>query len=315
MPLTWPSRASGGSIVGGTDTAMTFGGLPAVDLAPGREIWSDPVPLNVTAGQTLAISIHTPSRFTPTTESGRGNLSWMTHYLSGAGNWVSSTTMPSGSTTHTILLVSEIRVLPVSPAVTLAALGDSITEGACSTSANGDWPDLLSARMRSLPDGTLVSVLNAGIGSGRFATSDSAGPRGLDRLSYLLTLPNLRWVTLLMGVNDISYDGATSADLIAAYQTAIGMAHAAGVKIIGIPILPFRHSVKDVDGNWATAQAVNAWVRTPGNGFDAIIDFEPVVGDPGDPGSLLGALTCDHVHPNQAGYTAMADAIDLSIFR
>ena len=98
-------------------------------------------------------------------------------------------------------------------------------------------------------------------------------------------------------------------------QTAISMAHAAGVKIIGIPILPFRHSTKDVGTNWATAQAVNAWIRTPGNGYDAILDFEPVIGDPNDAGSLLSSMTCDHVHPNQAGYTPMANSIDLSIFR
>ena len=308
-------KASGGAIVGGTDTPMTFGGASSLSLSPGQEVWSDLVSLNVAAGQTLAISIYTPSRFTPTTEAGRGNVSWMTHYISSAGNYVASTTMPSGSTTHTILLVAEIRVVPPSPAVTLAALGDSITEGACSTSTNGDWPDLVSARLRSLPDGTLVSVFNAGIGSGRFETNDGAGLRGLQRLPYLLTLPNVRWVMLLMGVNDISYDGALSADLIAAYRTAISLAHAAGVKIIGIPILPFRHSAKDVGTNWATAQAVNAWIRTAGNGYDAILDFEPVIGDPNDPGSLLSSMTCDHVHPNQAGYTAMANSIDLSVFR
>jgi lysophospholipase L1-like esterase len=310
-------RGSGGSIASGTDRTMTFGGSSSVELSAGQEIWCDPVSLNVTAGQTLAISVYTPSQFTPTTEAGRGNPSWMNHYISSAGNYVSSATMPSGSTTRTILFVGEIRVLPASPAATLAALGDSITEGACSTSANGDWPDLLSARLRSLPDGTLVSVFNAGIGSGRFVTGDKAGLRGLSRLSYLLTLPHIRWVTLLMGVNDISYDGASDSDLISAYQQAIAMAHAAGVKIIGIPILPFRNSVKDdiEHRNWATAQKVNDWIRTPGNGYDAIIDFEPVIGDPADKGSFLSSMTCDHVHPNQAGYTAMANSIDLSIFQ
>jgi lysophospholipase L1-like esterase len=310
-------RASVGAIASGTDRAMTFGGLSSVELSPGQEIWSDAIALNILAGQTLAISVYTPSRFTPTTEAGRGNVSWMTHYISSAGNWVASTTMPSGSTTHTILLVAEIRVVPVSPAVALATLGDSITEGACSSSTNGDWPDLVSAGFRSLPDGTLVSVFNAGIGSGRLVTSDGGGLRGLERLPYLLTLPNLRWVTLLMGVNDISYERVASVDLIAAYREAIRMAHAAGVKIIGIPILPFRHSAKDVDNNWATAQAANVWIRTSAE-FDAIIDFEPVVGDPNDSGSLLSSLTCDHVHPNQDGYTAMANYVlnnKVSIFR
>ena len=96
-------------------------------------------------------------------------------------------------------------------------------------------------------------------------------------------------------------------------QTAIAQAHAAGVQAIGIPILPIRHSTKDVGNNEATREAVNAWIRTSG-AYDHVIDFEPVMADPADPLSLKASLTCDHVHPNQAGYRAMANSIDLSIF-
>jgi lysophospholipase L1-like esterase len=288
-------------------------------MAAGVEVWSDPVALSVARGDTLAISVYVPASVTPTTESGRGTLNWMTHYLSKAGNFTSSTTMPSAlsgpSTTHTILFVAEVRVLPAGPGATLVTLGDSITEGVGSTSESGDWPDLLSNRLPALADGTTVSVFNAGIGSGRFMSSDGAGLRGILRLDDRLALPEVRWVTLLMGVNDISYEHVASSALIAAYQAAIAKAHAAGVKIIGIPILPFKGSGKDVGTNWATAQTVNAWIRAPGSGFDAVIDFEPVLGDPARPGYMKASLTSDKVHPNQAGYAAMADAIDLSIFR
>ena len=167
-----------------------------------------------------------------------------------------------------------------------------------------------------MSDGTPVSVFNAGIGSGRFQSSDGAGLSGIKRLPELLALPSVRWVTILMGVNDISYEGATVANLENAYQSAIALAHAKGVKVIGIPILPFRQSVKDdAQGkNWATAKTVNGWIRTSGS-FDAVIDFEPVVGDPNDPGSMKSTLQSgDHVHPNQKGYNAMANSIDLSIF-
>jgi lysophospholipase L1-like esterase len=120
-------------------------------------------------------------------------------------------------------------------------------------------------------------------------------------------------VIVLEGVNDISYEHATAAQIIAAYQTAIAQAHAAGIRIAGVPILPIRHSTKDVGNNEATREAVNAWIRTSG-AFDRVIDFEPVMADPADPLSLKSSLTCDHVHPNAAGYRAMANAIDLSIF-
>jgi lysophospholipase L1-like esterase len=312
-------QSSGSSIVSGSDRPLLFGASPTVTVAAGAETWSDPIALSVARGDTLAISLYVTANVTPTTESGRGNLNWMTHYLSRVGNFTASTTIPapiSGpNTTHTILFVAEVRVLPARAGATLVTLGDSITEGVGSTIEGGDWPDLLSDRLHELPDGTIVSVFNAGIGSGRFMSSDGAGVRGSLRLDDLLALPKVRWVTILMGVNDISYEHVEASALISAYQAAITKVHAAGVKVIGIPILPFKGSVKDVGTNWATAQTVNAWMRAPRSGFDAVIDFEPVLGDPQNPGYLKASLTGDKVHPNQAGYTAMANAIDLSIFQ
>jgi lysophospholipase L1-like esterase len=126
-------------------------------------------------------------------------------------------------------------------------------------------------------------------------------------------LPSVKWVIVLEGINDISYEHATAAQITGAYQTAIAQAHAAGVLVAGVPILPIRHSTKDVGTNEATREAVNTWIRTSG-AFDRVIDFEPVMADPADPLSIKSSLTCDHVHPNAAGYKAMADSIDLSIF-
>ena len=311
-------RSSDSGIVAESDRPLLFGGSAAVRIEAGAETWSDPADLHVGRGDTLAISLYVNALVTPTTQSGRSNVSWMTHYLSRPGDYTSHTTFPAATsgpaTTHTILFVAEVRVRPAGPAATLVTLGDSTTEGACSTSENGDWPDLLSDRLPSLPDGTIVSVFNAGIGSGRLLT-DGAGLRGSRRLEELLRMPRVRWVTILMGVNDISYEHAEAAAFVSAYKQAIAQAHAAGVKLFGIPILPFRGSYKDVGTNWLTAQAVNAWIRSPGSGFDAVIDFESVLGDPARPGYLKAALTADGVHPNQAGQTAMANAVDLSIFR
>lgn len=313
-------RGAGDAVIPEESRSLTFAGAPLVTVPAGADVWSDAIDLTVSAGRDLAISVYVPGSFTPTTEGGRSLLKTSYH---APGNQVSAPSLASAERTQRVFVVFEVQVLSPGAAATIVTLGDSITEGACSTvDANGGWPDLLSKRLPSFLDGTRAAIFNAGIGSGRFASADAAGLRGLRRLDELLTLPNVAWVMLLMGVNDISYERVDAAFLKDAFAGAILATHAAGKRIVGMPILPFGHSVKDVGNNVAVAREVNEWIRAhdkrqgaPEPSFDAVVDLEDVLKDPDDPGwALRRELTCDGVHPNQSGYTAIANAIPLDIF-
>lgn len=307
---------TGGTIIPESDRPLTFGGKTSLTIPAGAEAWSDPVALTVEAHTDLALSLYLPGTFAPQAVHPTGSK---TSYLSTTGDFTGSATMRQSflglRTTTMVFFASDVEVRTDVLPAEIVALGDSITDGYCSTvDTNGDWPDLLSSRLPPLPDGTPVGVINAGISSNRLTASDEAGIRGIDRLPELLRSPGVRWVILLDGLNDISYEQTSSNALIAAYQHAITLAHAAHVKIFGVPLLPFKGSVKDTPANQTTRSAVNDWIRTS-KAFDAVIDFDPVLANPSDPATMKAALTCDYVHPNQAGYRAMVDSIDLTLFR
>ncbi len=309
-------QGTNNSIRAGTDRALTFGGKVGVTLAPGAVAWSDPVTLTVAQHTKVSVSVYVPTSFKPTTFHPTG---LHTSYLSRTGNFTASTTLPLATfsnTTTQVLMISDIQVRAPSSTQVAVAFGDSITDGACATNnANGTWPDVLSNRLPVLPSGAPLSVINMGIGSNRLVASDLAGPSGVNRFAAdVLARPDVKYVVLLEGINDISYEHVGASTITDAYTSLVSRAHAAGIKVYGATLLPIGNSTKYTAANEATRQAVNAWIRTPGN-FDAVLDFEAVVKDPTtNPLQIKSALTCDYVHPNAAGYLALGNAIPLTLF-
>ncbi len=60
---------------------------------------------------------------------------------------------------------------------------------------------------------------------------------------------------------------------------------------------------------------MNLWIRDSG-AFDGVIDFDAMLRDPARPTRLLPAYDSgDRLHPNDAGYRAMGEGIDLTLFK
>ena len=309
-------RSTNNSVIATSDRTLKFNGLAGVTLAPGAEIWSDSITLTIGQHVTVAISVYIPGSFKPTTFHPTG---LHTSYISKTGNYTASTTLPlatfSNSTTE-VLIVSGLQVWAPAASKVAIAFGNSITDGAGATNnANGNWPDVLSNRITTLPSGAPFAVINMGIVSNRVVSSDNAGPSGVHRFTDdVLTRPNIGYLILLEGINDISYEHASATTITNAYAAITAQAHAAGIKVYGATLLPIGNSTKYTAANEATRQAVNVWIRTPGN-FDAVLDFEAVVKDPAtNPLRIKAAWTGDYVHPNAAGYSAIGNSIPVNLF-
>ena len=164
-----------------------------------------------------------------------------------------------------------------------------------------------------------MAVLNLGIGGNRLL-SDGMGISGLARFDRdVAAQTGATHVIVLEGINDIGFAGddpsPSAADLIAAHQQLIARAHARGLTIIGATLTPYEGAAYATSVGEAKRQAVNQWIRTS-RAYDGVVDFEAATRDPSQPGRLLPAFNPgDHLHPNDAGYQAMAEVIDLGLFK
>jgi len=321
-PVHVALQASGSAIQPGSDHALTFAGQSTVTIAKGQSVLSDPVAMHVAALQELAVSMYLPKATGPSTIHGDAQAD---AYITDGGDVTAATELTHAEQLGSRLFLTDVEVKTNAPAQAVVAFGDSITDGYQSTSnANCRWPDVLAARLQAAPKMASVAVINAGI-SGNRILNDGAGPSALSRFDRdALDKAGVHWIVLLAGINDIGAAGrpATPRDDVSAQQiiggmkTLIARAHAKGIKIYGATLTPFGGvgwPYRTPEGE-VKRQAVNAWIRSSG-AFDAVIDFDKITRDPAHPERFLPAYDSgDHLHPNDAGYKAMADSIDMGLF-
>jgi lysophospholipase L1-like esterase len=310
------AQSSGAALVTGTERPVTFGGQTEVVLPAGAEVLSDPVPMTARGGQDLAVSLYVPGSTGPAT---RHPLAMATSYLAAGDHAADSGADAFTATTSAWYLLDgvDVRALPGIRAV--VAFGDSITDGAQSTvDANRRYPDDLARRLKDRG----LSVLNEGISGNRVLTdADGSGVSAQARFDRdVVGQTGVRDVIFLEGINDIGHnlgpvsgEPVTAQDLIAGMTNLTTRAHAHGLRIIGATMTPIGGSKYDNPEAEAKRQAVNAWIRTSA-GFDGVVDFDAVTRDPASPARFLPAYDSgDHLHPDDAGYQAMADAVDLRL--
>lgn len=319
-------RARGSAIVPGTNRPVTFSGSRRVVVPRGAEVISDPVALAVEADQDLAVSMYVPDATGPATWHA---LPRSTNYISARDNRTGRTS-GSGFTRRSTswFFVSGVDVVAPQAAGAVVALGDSITDGFASTvDAERTWPDVLSDRLRA--DGGLpLGVLNQGISGNRVLNdSQCCGVNALARLDRdVLAQPGVETLVVLEGINDIGFSeldlpalapntAVSAGEIIAGYEQIIRRAHGRGLRVIGGTLTPFEGARYFTAEGERKRDAVNDWIRTSG-AFDGVIDFDAAVRDPADPDRLLPAYDSgDHLHPSDAGYAAMAEAVDLDLLR
>lgn len=305
-----------------TDRALKFAGRESVTIPPGATIVSDPVALAVPPLSDLAVSLFFPERTQlATVHGGAQQISY-----AATGNVTGAPSLDGNSWTERswYVLTGVDVYAPGSSAV--VALGDSITDGNHSTpSANRRWPDDLAARMQAdakTRQAGVLGVVNSGI-SGNRVLLDGTGPNAMSRFDAdVLARSGVRYLILFEGINDIeavTREHQPYTDLDNQLEWALSqmtlLAHEHGILVFGATQMPDCRNLQcaSAEGE-ATRQTLNQWIRTSPV-FDGVIDFDRITRDPEHPSQLLLRYdSSDSVHPNDAGYAAMADGIDLSLF-
>ena len=312
-------RDKDSSLVTSSVKPLTVAGASTFTVLAGATLVTDPIDLAVPPVSDLVIDLYVPndlgiSPSPVTTHNGASQ----TNFVSETGNHSGVTNLPVNARSGAWFMIARVEVMAPAGTAAVVTFGDSITDGARSTAdTNNRWPDQLARRLAARKGGG-VAVLNAGI-SGNRVLGDGAGVSALARFDRdVLMQTGVTHVVVMEGINDIGIarnnPSPSADDLIVGHKQLIDRAHARGLKIYGATLTPYEGAAYYSPEGEAKRQALNNWIRTS-KAYDGVIDFDMVTRDPAAPTKFLPAYDSgDHLHPGDAGYKAMGDAVDLALF-
>ena len=318
IALSAPTPA--GAIVPGSDRTLTFSGKPAVSILPGALVLSDPVKLAVPALGDLSVSLF----FADTTMTTTLHYSAQQNSYVAAGDATSAETLTDPQAVTSWAFLTAVDVLSPENTGLIVAYGDSITDGARSAmDANHRWPNILANRLVAPKGPNKFAVVDAGIGGNKIISDATGrniayGVNGLARLERdALAQAGVKYLLLLEGINDLSSNASVD-DLESGMKQIVERCHENGIKVIGGTITPAERAGARANGlsdRETRRLALNEWIRN-GKAFDGYADFDKAIEDPAQPGVMKAEYDSgDHLHPNDAGYKAMGEAIDLRLFQ
>ncbi|MCP2339928.1 SGNH/GDSL hydrolase family protein [Actinomadura rupiterrae] len=314
--------ASGAKVWPGSSVPLTFGGRPAPAVRPGAEAVSDPIAFPTAPLERLAVTLRFSAATGPATFH---RFSTQSAYLAQGDHLKDATSEAFTKSTDSSYFVSGVDVAGGHGGGTVVAFGDSLIDGVGSThGADATLPDAIAERLASTS--RPLGVVNAGIGGNRLRyDSACSGDKATSRfVRDVLDRPGVRAVIVHLGANDIRVTPgdpclrpggpSTAQQVIDAQKQLVGAARARRIRVVGTTILPMRSALFPV---WTpevekARVAINRWIRTS-HAYDAVLDADRALADPAAPDRPRpGYVFEDGLHPNDAGYQAIARALDLS---